>query len=184
MFGRGAHGRVDEVLTIWQEIRVAMRDLLARPVELGELHWNASGCPDPKQRSICSRSEHNHTVAIPRAAVTPLRIAQGLWRGAEDIHLLQLAAGKEAEEPAVRGPERVGRSFAAVHGLRSQTVERTEPNDGLALVRCDERAHILAVRRDRQVKWAWSRRRRDVDANPGRLRRCLSVERHGSEREA
>src|SRR5688572_1606486 len=99
-----------------------MPNLLARPVELGELHRNAPGCPDTRQRSVWRRSEDNHAVAIPRAAGPPRGVTQGLWRAAQDVHFLQLTAGKERDEAAVGGPERKERAFAAGHGLCIQPI--------------------------------------------------------------
>src|SRR3954464_3412948 len=112
---------------------MTMGDLEAYRIKRGDLdrHTAVGGHATEWTRGV--GREHDHAVAIPRAAVPDGRIGYGLRRRAEEIDLLQLTVREEPDEATVRRPERepaagchVG-PLAARDRLSRHMLERPEP---------------------------------------------------------
>jgi len=73
-----------------------MPGLLAGSIQPGELGGRSAGGGNAVDRSE-ARSKYDHAIAVPRAAASFGRVAEGLRKAASDLDLFQLAAGEEAE---------------------------------------------------------------------------------------
>src|SRR6185503_6089160 len=102
-----------------------MRPFLLCGIQGGHRCGGTPGGRDAEQsaRSVV-RVEQNSAVAGPGTAHWAVRVAQGQRRPAGDVDLLQLALGKEADEPAVGRPERKHSTFSTWKHLRFSRVER------------------------------------------------------------
>ena len=120
------------------------------------------------------RRKHDGAVAVPGPAYSGARVAQGHRRPAGDVDLLQLALGKEADEPAVGRPERKAPTFRPWKHLRFYRVERPDRQRGSASG-VDTKGDALAIRRKR-LRDAVTRA---ADNRAARGRRDLKSDRGG-----
>src|SRR5262249_26582854 len=104
---------VEEVMVVRQKSWVAMRSLLARPVEGCHLCDFSALRRDPQQPNPYLPKE-NLSSAVPGAACYyPRRLAERCYRLACELDLLEPAVGEEADEAAVGRPEGEGRALRA-----------------------------------------------------------------------
>ena len=84
-----------------------MSALLARRINRGEWRWLAAAGRDPHQTVVAA--EDDGAVLVPGPAQKSLRrVADGLLRPAGGLDLLHLSIARKNDEPAIRGPERIG----------------------------------------------------------------------------
>jgi hypothetical protein len=66
-------------------------------VQRGEGGSRATRCRNPVERHVKVGSKDDHVVLVPASAAAVEGIAQGQGRPSGDIHLLQIAVGKERD---------------------------------------------------------------------------------------
>ena len=152
---------VEEMDAIRKEIWMAMGNLLSRVRERRYGNGNASASGNAEEGSILSRSEQNHAVSIPRAAMSVRGVANRLRWPPADIDPLQFSASKEPEDAAVRRPEWKARPLGADERPRARFIHGAQP-DHAALVRSDDGGHVCRRAR-RQLKRRRSGRRFEVE---------------------
>ena len=167
----GAPRPEHEVPAIGQELRPAVRLVLASFVERGHGRRGAAAGARAKDRGALVGREQDGAVAPPRTAVRRRRVGDfvDLSRGERDR--LELAAGEEAERAAVGRPEHSAgaRARRAFERLRLQRVEAAH-HDFVAAIARDEGDAPAVGRHGRrgEIGVLPRQRRREYDRCAGR----------------
>jgi hypothetical protein len=104
------------MLSVRQELRPVVMVLLSRRIERRERRGVAASGRHSMDRPVEIRGEQDDAVPVPGSASILRRVAESLWRTAGSIDFLQLSGGEEADEAAIRRPEREGSVLGSRHG--------------------------------------------------------------------
>src|ERR1700686_4110380 len=101
-----AGSKVQEVMTVRQEVRKPVKDLTAGSVERRHLLRYSSPCCNPMKRADGPWTEYDNSLAIPGASSSQNDIRYVAAWSAAGLDDLQLRRREESNRPAVRRPER------------------------------------------------------------------------------
>ena len=130
-----------------QELRPLMGSFAARRIDMRDGHRLAARCRDTIQGVRVGRSEDDHLLAAPRAALTRGCVRQHLRGPARHGNLLELPVGEEAQKLPIRRPERRIAVDRRRERLRCGGLEPADPEQVLPRLRGRER-YVATVRRD------------------------------------